>query len=126
MGAKAYRLLEGLRPDPGYLVEVGSERGEGSTRWLYRYAKQHGLRFVTVDVDPRQVERADRIAPGKARQATGVEALRRLRTPVSVAYLDGFDWIPHGAENERWIARQQGRYRRMGMDMNNRNCQQEH
>lgn len=125
MGARAYRYLSLYPPDPGCLVEVGSERGEGSTAFLYRYAKRHGLRFYTADIDPAAFKRAKSITPG-ARLTTGLKLLRRLRGPISVAYLDGFDWIPEGADNLDWIALQRRRYQRLGVEMNNHNCQREH
>lgn len=125
MGARPYRYLSLYQPEPGCLIEIGSERGEGSTRFLDAYACRHKLRFYTADIDPDTHEAAKRITRG-ARQSTGVALLRRVRTPVSVAYLDGFDWTPAGAENEAWLIDQRARYAELGYEMTNENCQREH
>lgn len=124
MGARAYRLLALYEPAPGALVEVGSERDEGSTAYLAPYAKTHGLRFYTADIDPEVYEVARRITDG-ARLCSGRELLKRLRT-ISIAYLDGFDWIPRGHESERWITNQARRYRTLGYELTNDTCQREH
>jgi hypothetical protein len=124
MGARAYRYLSLYDPAPGCLIEIGSERGEGSTAFLDAYAKQHGLRFYTADIDPDVYRGAQRITRG-ARLAAGTALLKRVGQ-VSVAYMDGFDWIPEGLETEGWITDQQRRYQALGRDMNNANCQAEH
>lgn len=124
MGARAYRRFAAYDPDPGWVVEVGSERGEGSTGWLHRYATDHGLYFATIDVHPGRSKAADRIAPGHARCAQGRDELRRIR-PISVAYLDGFDWIPSGHERSRWIATQRDEYTTLGYELTNENAQRE-
>jgi hypothetical protein len=125
VGARAYRYLSLYDPAPGVLVEIGSERGEGSTVWLSRYAKRCGLRFYTADIDPDTHRAARRITPG-ARLARGRDLLRKLRSPVSVAYLDGFDWIPQGREHVPWIADQRARYHELGYHLTNEDCQHEH
>lgn len=124
MGARAYRYLALYEPAPGCIVEVGSERGEGSTAWLVAYAHRHRLGFYTADVDPDVHRAAERLTKG-ARLCTGCELLRRVGT-VSVAYLDGFDWIPDKQHDEPWIQRQRQRYREVGYEMTNENCQREH
>lgn len=126
MGARAYRYLALHKPDPGLVIEVGADRGEGSTGWLFNYAQRHGLGFYTADIDPKIVLGADRIAPGRVRNVTGTQLLERIRRPVSVAYLDGFDWIPQGEENEAWIGSQRDRYAELGFALDNTKCQKEH
>jgi hypothetical protein len=50
-GAAAYRLLDDFADDldPGNMIEIGSDRGEGSTRWLAEFAARQGKKFYTVD-----------------------------------------------------------------------------
>lgn len=124
MGARAYRHLALYDPAPGCLIEVGSERGEGSTAWLHTYAQRHSLRFYTADIDPSVHQQARTITAG-ARLMTGAELLRRIRSPISIAYLDGFDWTPKGMEREGWILEQRCRYRELGLEMTNKNSQAE-
>lgn len=124
MGARAYRYLSLYKPSPGCLIEVGSERGEGSTAWLADYSKRHGLRFYTADIDPEAHGRAREITAG-ARLTTGVELLKRVGS-VSVAYLDGYDWIPPWATVEEWVNLQRSRYRQLGIDHSNEACEAVH
>lgn len=125
MGAQAYRLLALYDPAPGVLVEIGSERGEGSTAYLASYAARHDLEFATADIDPETSRQALEITLG-AWHGTGASLLRKLKAPISIAYMDGFDWIPDGQGCERWIEEQRERYAELGVDMNNDACQREH
>lgn len=124
MGAKAYRYLALYDPEPGVVVEVGADRGEGSTQWLYEWAKGHGLDFASADIDPDQ--KVEGPAGTKVRNVTGTQLLSRIRRNVSVAYLDGFDWIPDGEEEKNWIREQRSRYESFGVELNNDACQREH
>lgn len=125
MGARAYRYLCLYEPAAGCLIEIGSERGEGSTAWLDQYARQHHLKFLTADIDPAIYKDAATITDG-ARHMRGVDMLKRLRSPVSIAYMDGFDWIPDHASNEPWIEDQRRSYQALGYELANNACQQEH
>ncbi len=61
-GAAAYRLLEEYADDldPGNMIEIGSDRGEGSTRWLAEYAAKSERNFYTVDFSPEGFHNAQR------------------------------------------------------------------
>jgi hypothetical protein len=125
MGARPYRYLNDYKPARGCLIEIGSERGEGSTAFLAEYAKKHHRPFFTTDIDPESHEAAKVITRG-ARLMSGSLFLQRFRGRISVAYMDGFDWIPEGLENEAWIHEQQARYASLGVEMTNEHCQAEH
>lgn len=125
MGAQAYRLLSLYEPDPGWLVEVGSERGEGSTAWLRDYAERTGLGFTTCDIDPAQHAEAERIAPGHAICGRGRDVIAQTK-PISAAYLDGFDFIPPGREGDGFITEQRDRYDELGFTLSNGRCHAEH
>lgn len=125
MGAQAYRLLSLYEPDPGWLVEVGSERGEGSTAWLRDYAERTGLGFTTCDIDPAQHAEAERIAPGHAICGRGRDVIAQTK-PISAAYLDGFDFIPPGCEGDGFITEQRERYADLGFTLSNGRCHAEH
>jgi hypothetical protein len=45
-----YQLLDSVSPNSVFL-EIGSERGEGSTKYLSNLAKYHNVDFFTVDID---------------------------------------------------------------------------
>ena len=119
MGARAYRLLAEYEPDPGAVVEVGSERGEGSTAWLAAWARSHRCRFYSADIDPDTHARARQLTDG-ARLCEGATLIRRLAL-VSVAYLDGFDWTPDDPffQIDGYVAR----YRELGYELTNANAQ---
>ena len=53
-GAAAYKLLAEYADDldAGNMIEIGSDRGEGSTRWLAEFAARNGRSFFTVDFSP--------------------------------------------------------------------------
>lgn len=129
MGARAYTLFEDedFQPSPeGIVVEIGADRGEGSTAWLQRWAHAHGLPFRSADVDPAIVNRLPAPVRRDARNVDGETMLRRLRRPVTAAYLDGFDFIPAGEGDERWIRRQRNRYARLGLTLDNQTCGRVH
>jgi glycosyltransferase involved in cell wall biosynthesis len=111
-------LVQQLLPDvaahvaPGHLIEIGSTReklpGQGSTVVLAGLARELGLPFVTVDMDPANTEqaRAD-LAPfpgAEAVTARGEEYLASFEHPVVAAYLDAFD-IQHGQHSDYRIDR---------------------
>jgi hypothetical protein len=124
VGARAYRYLALYEPSPGCLVEIGSERGEGSTAWLADYATRTGLRFYTVDIDPKVYATAKRITNG-ARLGQGRELIPRLKN-ISIAYLDGFDWVRPGDEDLLWVANQRARYFQLGHIHSNEASEAEH
>lgn len=98
MGARAYTLIGAkdfqLRRG-STLLEIGSERGEGSTNWLFNYAQRMGLHFITVDFSRDIYERAREIVGSRAFHITGEDFLDLGSPPslVSFAYLDNVDWI---------------------------------
>lgn len=133
MGAAAYRILEQFNDfqTGEIVVEVGSERGEGSTEWLAGFCASHNIMFWTIDVDPRIFEEAvtllrpyhDCIAyNGRAEDfLTDGDA-----GPIRFAYLDGFDCIPVGFEKEPFVDFHRRRYRELGLSMTNRWSQASH
>ena len=46
------------RIDNDSWVEIGVDRGEGSTRFFADLAEQRGIKFYGVDADPEQIDRA--------------------------------------------------------------------
>ena len=76
-GAAAYRLLEEYADDldPGIMIEIGSDRGEGSTRWLAEFAAQGGRDFFTVDFSPEGFHNAYRSCGACAFKGMGEDFL---------------------------------------------------
>jgi hypothetical protein len=127
--------------DCGTWIEIGVDRGEGSTQWFADLAKIHATEFYAVDADPNQIKRAiDNLTQSKNIQidpvtgtvnyihhplpdhvklahAKGEEFLVSLRqrspdTQISLVYLDNFDWDYWvGGEEESFVPAQKAHYR---------------
>ena len=138
-----YRILEDahlpeLQSDSSNcVVEIGSERGEGSTAYLRDWAAGRGMDFHTVDVtDTAQTHFANDPAFGgvgrinfhtvDAGHAWCRDTLPGLGRRIAVLYLDNFDWIWAGSEDKPGDQEQIADYARRGVVMNNENSQEEH
>ena len=114
----------------GMVLEIGSERGEGSTRWLQDLAQARGRRFVTVDIDPAR--QLDFLVPGSSQvTASGSEFVRDqlpwFGDAVALAYLDNFDWTWDPGNIPDWMHRQIDWYRNsLNTVMDNTSSQTEH
>ena len=141
------------RIDRGAWVELGVDRGEGSTRWFSELAQTKATRFYGVDMDPDQIQRAQTNlaatgqaiiqADGSIQMQTGEladhisliadrgeEFLKKLNNTeqISLIYLDNFDWDYWlGREEEAFVAGVKQRYRdTMQTEMTNINSQLTH
>lgn len=124
--------------DNGSWVEIGVDRGEGSTRFFADLCLDRGVDFYGVDVDADQINRAadnlkvDNRLPDhiKLVHARGEQFLEHLdpNVKVSLAYLDNFDWDYWlGGAEESFVAGQKQRYRDlMNIEMTNLSSQQTH
>jgi len=132
--------LDGI--DNGDFLEIGVDRGEGSTRFFADIAKERGVKFVGVDASPEQIEFAgDRckhedgsmLEHVELVSAKGEDYLSQLRDSgsdrkFSMVYLDNFDWdywldVPP----EPFVAGAKQYYRdTMGIEMTNLNSQLTH
>lgn len=90
------------------MVEIGTTRenvpGQGSTRKLAEFCRQHQIAFVTVDMDPHNSRLAQRMFEGmqvefQALTAKGEDYLRERRDPVDFVFLDAYDF-DHGKHSE--------------------------
>lgn len=127
MGAGAFRLPN-LELIPGCILEIGSERGEGSTGYLANLALERKERFITVDPDPEVYQRVSKVV--HAYQMTGEQFMKGVFPDfgenVAFAYLDNFDWIWKGFEEESFIIKQVKDYKKRGVELNNTNSQKAH
>jgi hypothetical protein len=141
--------------DHGAWVELGVDRGEGSTQWFSDKAKTQADGFFGVDMDPEQIERATQSLRSKTAtlgangqmevvfgdlsdhiklvNAKGEDFLTEFATTspdkkISLAYLDNFDWDYWlGREEEAFVAGVKQNYQdKMGVEMNNINSQLTH
>lgn len=143
------------RIDPGVWVELGVDRGEGSTQWFADQAKQRNTEFFGVDMDPDQIAQALKNLRTKSATVNadgtltvsvgdlpdhvhlvadrGEIFLDRFASQypdkkISLAYLDNFDWDYWlGIQEEEFVAGVKQKYLdKLGAEMNNINSQLTH
>lgn len=122
-------LEAGIEPR-SIFVEIGSERGEGSTLHLARLAERCNTILHSVDLsDHASRTLAHPCLSCHVQSGTNwiKDAYPSINRRVSLLYLDNFDWIWDVSQIPNWIQQQINQYRNeFSIDMNNDNCQQEH
>jgi len=117
------------------VVEIGSERGEGSTAYFRDWVSVHGVDFHTVDVTDDALRHFinHNGGPGDIKfhitetgHAWCRDVLPTLGKQISVLYLDNFDWIDPVNLQYQWLHDQIAAYAARGVVMNNENSQEEH
>jgi len=116
MGGSAYTYAASLSYTPEEcIVEVGSERGEGSTAYLAFLASECGVPFFSIDVDPDAAERARSIGGVQVLLGYAEDHLANWDgPPVRFAWIDGHDWPYSWCARETWFKDQQARYAARG------------
>lgn len=141
--------------DPGVWVELGVDRGEGSTQWFADKARDRNVEFYGVDMDPDQIQQAENNLKSKTATINvdgsmnvivgdlpshitlvaerGEIYLDRFAKEhpdkrISLAYLDNFDWDYWlGQQEEEFVAGVKQKYLdKLGAEMNNINSQLTH
>ena len=129
MGAKAYTRIEQVGAINGVVLEIGSDRGEGSTVFLARFCLRNNLDFYSIDFEKSAYERAKEIKGVKAYNTTGENFLETIfptiNRKISFAYLDGFDYIYPGMK-ESLIKHQSSLYGKYGFELTNYNSMLSH
>ena len=115
------------------IVEIGSDRWEGSSAYFADLANTHAMRFISVDLDGAARERIRRtINPNHLSltefvQAEGIQWTAEYQGPkIKVLYLDNFDWDWSTNRTNDMIEEQRRWYATRGITMNNVNCQTAH
>ena len=127
--------------EKGVWVEIGVERGEGSTRYFAEFAKTYATKFYGVDAMADQIQRAHKLLEVENKlpdhielvHALGEEFLEQLSETIgddkiSLAYLDNFDWDYWlGQQEEPFVAGVKQKYLDvLKTDMTNLNSQLAH
>lgn len=127
--------------DSGDWIEIGVDRGEGSTPWLAEQAKKRGQDFFAVDIDPVQIKTARQNFINNQTmspkiflvESKGEEFLRDYARDhpdrkIALAYLDNFDWDYWlGEQEEAFVPAVKQQYQNlMGVEMLNINSQITH
>lgn len=114
----------------GILVEIGSDRGEGSTQWLDTLAAEYRKKLITVDVVSKAQSRWQQhlhhtefvINDG----ATWAKEFAHSACDIDLLYLDNFDYIWDISEVRPAIKMQMQEYSDRGIAMTNQQCQVQH
>lgn len=113
----------------GVFVEIGSDRGEGSTVYLNQLASQHNTTLITVDVSGKaksrwqqQLTNTEFVVQSGSKWAREVAITHN----IDVLYLDNFDYIWDINEVRPAIQLQMAEYAERGTAMTNQACQIEH
>jgi hypothetical protein len=92
---QTHRYINTLEPN-SVIVEIGSERGEGSTDYFSQLAEQHKVDFHTVDILDHSIDRVNQpnvnwhVDDGTA---WCQKKYPKINKKISVLYLDNFDFI---------------------------------
>jgi len=115
------------------IVEIGSDRFEGSSYYFADLANQCGMKFVTVDLDAGAVGRARREIPAEWLHncefvcAEAVEWTKNTTLKnIKVLYLDNFDWDWSTNRQSEMIEQQRQWYSSRGITMSNLDSQTSH
>jgi hypothetical protein len=129
---KIYQSIASYLPENpvGVFVEIGSERGEGSTIALNNLAAQYNTKLISVDINPDAKQTyANQLVNTEFVVASGSVWARDFSTvPSNIAllYLDNFDYIWDIDNVSPAIRMQMHEYAGQGIVMTNQNCQAEH
>ena len=115
------------------IVEIGSDRWEGSSAYFADLANTHSMQFISVDLDEDARHRLRKtIAPDYAQltefvQAEGTQWTAKYQgSKIRVLYLDNFDWDWRTDRQQQMIQNQVQWYQQQGLVMNNINSQTAH
>lgn len=127
---KYKHLLKGIQgPHGPCVLEIGSDRFEGSTTFFANICKQRNVPFYSVDCEPQAHERAKSVEGVHAFLKTGEDFIRDvvpdLGIKFSFVFLDNFDFLIKSFKWE-WEDHTRNTYKNLGMDLNNENSQKAH
>jgi hypothetical protein len=122
-----YRHIESYLPQScsGVFLEIGTDRGEGSTAFLYDVACRKLTSLITVDIDPKAKLRNNCTGPEYV-TADADSWTENFRTSVSMLYLDNFDYIWDINTVAPAQRLQMAQYAQRDQIMTNQNCQLAH
>ena len=107
---KGFEYIKYADFDGELAIEIGSDRGEGSTQWLREYCINNGIEFVSIDIDPL----LDYVV-----KMDGLEWLKQNKKPIKFAYLDNADYIYDHLKGTEHLKEQAERYEKLGIELSN-------
>ena len=116
--------------DNSVIVEIGNDRGEGSTSYYSELASKYNTKLYAVDVIRDPSYRFNHLLNVEWFIEEGSvwtqEIFPTFNKSISCLYLDNFDYIWDINEISQWIQDQINDYKKRGIIMNNENCEVEH
>lgn len=129
---RVYQHIGNYLPDntQGVFVEIGSDRGEGSTIWLDALAADKDTRLITVDIESKAKSRLEKVCTNTefviAKGSEWAQQFNASDADIAALYLDNFDYIWDINEVRPAIQIQMAEYASRGTAMTNQECQIEH
>lgn len=113
------------------IVEIGSDRCEGSTEWFDNYAKLLGVDFYSVDVvdyasTTLKHLRNTNFVITESGSKWAHEELPKINKKIKVLYLDNYDWLGPMDSLRSHELDQVKEYKNRGVNISNLDCQREH
>jgi hypothetical protein len=115
------------------IVEIGSDRWEGSSAYFADLANTHSMQFITVDLDPgagirlRKTVAPEHVPLVEFVLAEGTAWSKQYSGPaIKALYLDNFDWDWSTNRQSEMIEQQREWYSSQGITMSNLNSQTSH
>lgn len=108
-------------------IEIGSERGHGSTEHHAHMCNKLNFKFITVDAYKPTTENAKKIAKSvnddfEAYNMLGEDYLKQYDSKIHVLYLDAFDLEHMRDRTEGVVQSTRGSYGERGVALTNTNC----
>jgi hypothetical protein len=113
------------------IVEIGSDRCEGSTEWFDEYAKLFNVDFYSVDVVDyasktlKHLSNTKFVITESGSKWTHNE-LPNINKKIKVLYLDNYDWLGPMEHLKSHELEQVQEYKNRGVSISNLDCQREH
>lgn len=109
------------------IIEIGCTRelhdGQQSSEALYSLSKDLGFMFITVDMDPENIDSLKQRANGiNAICRKGEEFLKEYLGRIDYLYLDAFDFYHSNHNNKR----KESYRKNLGCEINDKLCHQAH
>lgn len=123
-----YLLYSSYNKDEDIILEIGSDRNEGSTKFFDTYSKDLGIPFYSVDIEDDAKTRLSELQYTNWEIASGStwtkDVLPTLKKKIKILYLDNFDWNHNPAlpDNTDFVEM----YNKHGISWTNLNCVAEH
>ena len=118
------------------ILEIGSDRYEGSSYYFADLATCHDMKFITIDLDVSAIQRSRKNIPTEWHDhcefvvGDGAEWTKRvlpeLNPTIRIVYLDNFDWDWETEKHSDMIEQQKAWYKKRNIQMTNLNSQVSH